>query len=201
MDVLPSEILRYVICMEEVNTRIKVIEDAPSSLGRVNFIDPRSEIIAVQYRKILELIAFGSLIANRAKYSLAYRNYTSHWKAKELLDNLKIINPKYYPIPLKPAVLQRNGTKHFGAVTKNYLTEEQFISLYDDCGSILHTHNPYKLHNPKRFSPDSITKWTKYIKGLLNVHLARLFDVEGWVVYMNYDNTGKVHAFPFTAVE
>jgi len=42
------------------------------------------ELIFVQFRKILELIAFSTLTANREKYSIAHANFSLHWKAKSI---------------------------------------------------------------------------------------------------------------------
>jgi len=201
MNALPTDIQRYCIYMEEVKSRLAVIEvelNKPNS----HAVDLYSEILAIQFRKVLEAIAFGSLIANRGKYSLAYANYSNHWNAKILLENLETINPNFYPIPLKPPILRHDGSKHFDLVKKGYLTKEQFVSLYTDCGSILHTHNPYKLRKPKQISPDAAKKWVKLIRGLLNIHLARLVEaVEGWAVVMQDQRDNKVHAFQFQELD
>ena len=202
MSILPPDIQRYCICMEEVKSRIQAIEAHTSSTPKINGIDTHSELIAIQFRKILEMIAFGSLIANREKYSQAYNNYTSHWNAKDMLANLRTINPTFYPIPLKPPRTREDGTKHFDRVGKGYITEEQFLSLYNDCGSILHTKNPYALKKAKVFSTEATKKWIKLIQGLLSTHLARLIDSEeGWVVVMQYPTDGRVHAFQFQGIE
>lgn len=183
--------------MEEVKSRIQAIENH-SFMPMGKEIDTRSELIAVQFRKILEMIAFGSLIANRESYSYVYKNYTSHWNAKEMLGNLRTINPTFYPVPLKTPITRADGTKHFDRVGKGYLTDEQFISLYKDCGAILHTKNPYALKKVKAFSPEATAKWIKLIKGLLCIHLARLIKAEeGWVVILQYPTDGRVHAFQF----
>jgi len=202
MSILPPDIQRYCIVMEEVKSRIQAIENHYSSALITNGIDTRSELVAIQFRKILEMIAFGSLIANREEYSRAYSNYISHWNAKEMLGNLRTINPAYFPVPLKPPRTREDGTKHFDRITKGFITEEQFLSLYNDCGSLLHTKNPYALKKTKVFSTEATKKWIKLINGLLNTHLARLIDSEeGWVVIMHYPSDGRVHAFQFQGVD
>lgn len=202
MSTLPPDIQRYCICMEEVKSRLSIIEKESASFRPMDGIDTHSELIAIQFRKILELIAFGSLVANREKYSLAYNNYIAHWNAKEMLGNLKSINPAFYPVPLKLPRVREDGTKHFDRISKGYITQEQFLSLYSDCGSILHTNNPYALKKNKVFSTEATKKWIKLISGLLSVHLARLIDsTEGWVVFMQYPDDGRVHAFQFQGIE
>ena len=60
------------------------------------------ELVFVQLRKTLELIAFASLTTNKQKYSAAYANFATHWRVKDTLKALEKINPDFYPVPLKP---------------------------------------------------------------------------------------------------
>src|ERR1035437_3686805 len=71
------------------------------------------ELIFVQFRKVLELIAFSSLTANKDKYSVAYANFGVHWKAKSMLQAVGKLNPNFYPVPLGPPELLPNRTKLF----------------------------------------------------------------------------------------
>jgi len=196
MNTLPQDIQRYCGQMEEVNLRLKAIDEILSAGVQHNGSNSSSEQLALQFRKILELIAFGTLIANRETYSTAHSDYISHWKAKDLLQNLEAVNPAFYPVPLKPPVQRQDGSKHFDNVSRNYLTRDQFMSLYDLCGSILHTHNPYSGKKAKQISTEAGRKWAKLVKNLLALHLAKLVAAsECWVVVMHDQRDSRVHAF------
>ncbi len=58
---------------------------------------PVTEGVFVQFRKTLELIAFAPLSAHRKQYSEAYANYQLHWRAKDMLKAVKVLNPDFYP--------------------------------------------------------------------------------------------------------
>lgn len=199
MNTLSQEVMNYCSNMNQVKARLAFIECSLNNYSPCSGIDSSSEILAIQFRKTLELIAFGSLLANRVKYSAAYADYASHWSAKLLLNNLKTINPDFYPKPLKPFIVQPNGIKHFPVVTNGFLTPDQFTRLYTDCNAILHSSNPFKLKKAKLISQQSARTWVRLIKRLLNIHLARFVDQSnGWLVQMNFGSENSVHAAIFT---
>lgn len=184
--------------MQEIKERINLLETIHTgkmSLGNNKF---DSEFLAIQLRKILELIAFGSLIANKEQYAQAHNNFDSHWNAKDMLKYLEAVNPDFYPAPLKVASIGTNGEKNLDFIKKGFLTKEQFVSLYDKCGGLLHTQNPFSAKKAQRLNITDFKKWVALIQKLLAFHRARLFGAtEGWLVVMQHESDGKVHAFPF----
>ncbi|MCD6450086.1 MAG: hypothetical protein J7L34_06235 [Thermotogaceae bacterium] len=187
--------------MEEVNARInflKTILKGSKALGQNKF---NSELFAIHLRKILELIAFGSLIANKEKYSQAHKHFDSHWNAKDMLAYLEEVNPDFYPAPLKIGSIGMNGEKNLDFVIKGFLRKDQFVSLYNRCGGLLHTQNPFSSKKIPKLNTTDVKKWVALIQELLAFHRARLFGAtEGWLVVMQHESDGKVHAFPFHAL-
>ncbi len=59
----------------------------------MGFLPINVESLYLQFRKTLELIAFGSLIANREKYSEARAEYASDWNAKRVLKLVSVLTP------------------------------------------------------------------------------------------------------------
>ena len=90
--------------MEEVRDRINLVR----SVGEHNITTGREvfdvELVFVQLRKVLELIAFASLTANKDKYCAAHANFATHWRAKSMLEELEKINPDFYPMPIPTVV-------------------------------------------------------------------------------------------------
>lgn len=134
---------RYLKCMWEVRDRINLISSVVNCQITVGREDFAAELIFLQFRKVLELIAFASLTANRAKYSAAHARFAEHWRAKDMLKELAKINPDFYPTPLEPPVLQANGIKHFPVVMEGFLSKDDFEVLYGHAGDILHARNPF----------------------------------------------------------
>ena len=74
------------------------------------------ELVFVQFRKILELIAFGSLTANREVYEKVRADSQNDWNAKRLLDKLARVNSELYPVPLMPPTTGADGKGHIEKV-------------------------------------------------------------------------------------
>ena len=74
----------YCASMEEVKQHLELAEALIEGRISINreFADP--ELIAVQLRKVLELIAFAALTANRDRYAAVYNDFADHWNAKRL---------------------------------------------------------------------------------------------------------------------
>lgn len=195
------DIVKYCVCMEEVKARITLLDSVIAgsiSFGRSDF---ETELFAVHFRKILELIVFSSMVANKGQYSNAHKNFASHWNAKEMLDHLESINPEFYPSPMKVASISVDGVKNLQFLQYGFLTKKQFISLYNRCGGALHTKNPYSSKLSSSLDKSDAKKWISHIQKLLWFHRARMFgESEGWIVVMQHETDDQVHAFPFHAL-
>ena len=54
----------------------------------------------MQVRKILEIVAFGSIVANEKEYLEAYNKIEKHYHAKKILRFVERINLDLYPKPV-----------------------------------------------------------------------------------------------------
>ena len=185
----------YCNCMEEVKTRIALalsVVEGTLSVGREDFA---AELVCVQLRKVLELIAFASLTANKSRYSETYRDFSQHWNAKRLLMNLERIHPNFYPCPIESDCEDEPGVKHFRDLADGFLTRDEFVNLYRKCSEVLHVRNPFQTGEKVINFGLSIKEWIARIQKLLAVHYMRLVDSqELWLVYMQSPKDGKVHA-------
>lgn len=162
------------------------------------------EVAALNLRKILELIAFSSLIANKEKYALAHDKFEKHYKAKVILREIEKIHHDFYP---KPADIKIKSGKadqpHHVEPLKdsNALTKEEFEELYDKCSKIIHTWNPFDS-SPRRVDFRlSVDAWMKKIKQLLSQHYIQLVDNSGcWFCVMNDPKDGQPHVYTLVPV-
>jgi hypothetical protein len=184
---------RYLKCMWEVRDRINLISSVVARQVTVGREDFAAELIFLQFRKVLELIAFASLTANRAKYSAAHARFAEHWRAKDMLKELAKINPDFYPMPLGSPVLQ-NGVKHCPAVTDGFLTKDDFAVLYGHAGDILHARNPFTIKPLTVNIGYSVPQWVSRIQTLLGLHVMHLVDGKKWIVEV--PGEGQIHVFP-----
>lgn len=155
------------------------------------------ELAAVNLRKVLELIAFGSLTANKLAYSAAYAGIEKKWRAKALLDELEKIHPDFYPKPLLyPAVTEAISRQlHFDFQDAGFLTRDEFIELYDLCSKVIHTRNPFAATVAVDFRI-TVVEWVAKIEKLLSFHLFRLSGVpQIWIGELAAPGDGKSHVY------
>lgn len=191
---------KYGILMETVKLRIALIEDIMK--GKCNLADvPLIESAALQFRKVLELIAFGSLVANERVYKATHADFAKEWSAKKLLVKLEKLNANFYPIPVKQIQPDKPGMPpRHERVTQGYLTKKTFIDAYQQCSELIHTTNPYSKKSP--FDPKVYStiffEWLSQIILLLNLHELHLYDDPGMAVCsMNDGGTNHVRVYRF----
>jgi hypothetical protein len=188
-----EEIQLYANCMEEVRDRVNFVKSVGAhrvTTGRKVF---DIEVVFLQLRKILELVAFASLSANKEKYSAAHEKFAAHWKAKLMLQELEKINPDFYPMPIGQPQLQADGTKHCPAITEGFLTRTDFELLYDIASQFVHTRNPFCPKDPMLLMPYSMRDWISRIRALLALHIIHLVDGKKWIVQIPEEGVVRVY--------
>ena len=161
--------------MLEVKHRTKVIVSLLSGHTNLGYLPVNVEAVYLQFRKMLELIAFGSLIANREMYARARKKYASDWNAKKVLELAETLNPKFYPTPINQVKVEgQEYIADFQDVVEGFLTRKDFAELYDICGGVLHSENPYG--NTKKYDLlwQNASAWFSKIRNLLNSHTVHL---------------------------
>src|SRR5437868_3507977 len=97
---MDPDVSKYRNCMIEVRGRLQFVDAVGTGMFPAISELFGKEIVFLQFRKILEVIAFGSLIADRAAYSLAYKEFATEWNATKVLTNMEQINPEFYPVAM-----------------------------------------------------------------------------------------------------
>src|SRR5438128_2151713 len=122
-----DDVKKYVDLMEEVKRRIVVVNalilDKPALPYRATTI----ESIYLQFRKVLELVALGSLVANRDAFSKAYTAFSKAWNARLLFRDLERINPGFYPRALRATPGQTPEVKVHFVDRTDALTQDEFL--------------------------------------------------------------------------
>jgi hypothetical protein len=197
---MPSDIEIYVKGMAEVRHRLGVVQAVLAGRVRTGHETFDAELIFIQLRKTLELIAFGSLCASKQKYAEVHKNFAQHWSAKRLLADLEKVNANFYPEPLEPpkqlATESPGGTRHFhfDRPSSGFMTRDEFVQLYDSSADVLHIRNPFKSGDPTIRIGYSVDQWVARVQRLLAWHLMHLTDGGVWVVKI--PDEGDVQAWP-----
>jgi hypothetical protein len=84
-----------------------------------------------------------------------------------MLGFVEKVNPNFYPIPLKPPQATATGYKFFDRISDGFLTEDDFVTLYDGSAEVLHCRNPYTPGDPTINVKYAVDEWSRRIKLLL----------------------------------
>jgi hypothetical protein len=171
------DIDKYLTLMHEVKARVGMISSILNSMPvdeepRINI-----ELGYLQFRKILELIAFGSLVNNEAALSATYDKCAhKYWRPDTLLKDVESINPDFYPEAIVDTLDPRPGIRADWTANTAALTKEEFTQLYQICAKMLHTENPYKPPVDYADYKKSMQVWLSKIIALLDKHYVKFGD-------------------------
>jgi len=197
----------YVDHMEEIKWRHAAVKELSNKMtsGQVH-IAVATDWAYLQLRKILELIAMSSLVANKQaleEMDRSMKKLGKEWHGNDILKIVKGINPDFYPVPLieepssnpNPAVKTELVDKPDG-----FLDRRDFSRLYGICGKLLHADNPLGKKTDYVTSWNNGPVWERKIIGLLNCHKIRLVDQDGfYLVHMSEaQRGGKAYMYEFS---
>ena len=95
----PLPLTAYANVMREVKWRVAALGEFLSLQEPASAPPIGLESACLQLRQVLELIAFGSLCANKSAYSAVHADFAKHWNAELLLRDLERVNSGFYPVP------------------------------------------------------------------------------------------------------
>jgi hypothetical protein len=171
----PDAVQKYCGLMAEIKRRIAVIDAFTDGIAHAVYKATTIESIYLQFRKILESIALGSLVANKAVFSALYQDFAKYWNAELLVKDIERVNPRFYPRPIAQKPSERSGIKmDWEARGDDFLTTGDLIKLYKKCGAIMHSGNPYGSQIDFAYYEKNIPYWRERIVNLLNSHLITL---------------------------
>jgi hypothetical protein len=196
------DIIKYCDLMEEIKRRTAVINAFGCGGAVALYKATTIESVYLQFRKIIELIALGSRVANKNEFSKVYGDFAKCWNAQYLLRDIQRVNPDFYPCPIVEVPSKLPGAKMEWQDKKDgFLTKDDFLKLYEKCGAIMHAGNPYGSQVDYGYYERNIQAWLDKITGLLNSHTIRLAnDPNLYLLHMKEDRDDKVHHYVFAPV-
>ena len=193
---------KYAAQMDEINRRLASIKTISEiSVGKLH-LPIVTECIYLQFRKILELIAMSSLVANNQamqKMNRSRKKMGNQWNGDTILKQVENINPDFYPVPIAERKL-RNSIAKTELVTKeeSFLTRRDFSRLYNLCGSLMHADNPLGGTTDYAKLWNEGPEWESKIIELLGCHKIRLVGQDGfYLVHLREQRDGMAHLYEF----
>ncbi|GAB3361713.1 hypothetical protein [Lysobacter tyrosinilyticus] len=187
---METEAQIYCALMSEAKQRIELIRQLDAGEIGATRTEFTVEFACLNLRRILELVAFSSLAANRSAYSRHHADFGTHWKAERILKKLETIHSSFFPLPMS------EPGSHMAEVDRTCLTRSDFAALYDITSEVLHTWNPYRPGSRQIDLIRSPKEWTHLIWELLRVHMLTIAESDKrFVVQMHHPDDGQVHVY------
>ena len=148
------------------------------------------EFIALQLRKVMELVALGSIVPNKAKYQKLRENFHKDYHARRILVDLEKVNPNFFPkamlrVPVSGPGADVQVDKRQGV----WLTKKRFERQYDKLGKVMHADNPFAQRRPYAALYQQYRELIKNLWELLEFHLITLVNGKAeWCVFMQDRN-------------
>jgi len=194
------EIDKYQNCLLEIKKRTEVIASLISEEKTTGYLIVDVELVCLQFRKIIELIALSSLVANKEIYAQQREKFKEDWNARLIFQDLERMNPKFYPNPSEQIEkTTKSGERyyHFEPLTSGFLSKENALKIYERCGGILHAENPFKNKRNIAEIKAQFHDWIIQLITLMNHHLIVLNNGNMVVGIMHSKDDGNPYAFLF----
>ena len=195
-DKIAKSLNLYVQQLKEIKLRTSAIGGIAEGRFSTPYPATNIEFVYLQYRKILELIALSSLVANKEEYEKIEREFAKEWNAKKILKKLKTINPDFYPRPSRQ-IRDPKKSGHFTLepIKSGYLTQDNFVELYNLSSTLIHARNPFASEIDLECYKARISEWFGKITTLLNHHTILLYGGKTMIAaLMQAEKDGEPHA-------
>jgi hypothetical protein len=198
-----NELSRIADYTDEVKKRMEAIRLLFEKEYSTPFRRTNIEFYALQFRKILELIALSSLLCDKQLYAETYGKIESWWNASDIFKCIAKENPDFYP---QPIIQDRTeGSITWVEKTTGFLTQDEFVELYGRSANLLHAGSLSRDSKKNNLLYDEYDKGapTYYSKiiGLLNEHIIHLSNGNIVNVLMQAESDNKVHVSLFQKIE
>lgn len=155
--------------------RLEVIHGFVDGRANAIYIRTDTESVCLQLRKILELIAYATLVSNRKAYESVRKDIAKEWHAERILKKVDAINPKFYPVAVRKRGLGPDPANlSFVSLQSGCLTRPQFMGIYNKCGDLLHATNPFTQDRNFDAFSKRVPGYVRRIELLLQEHTVQL---------------------------
>ena len=162
---------KYLEQLREVKERGNVFLAFSRGTANAIYEEATIEVATLQLRKILELLAFGFVLATGEKAIPAYVSFTKYKNVKVFFSKLRKLNRDFY---IQPILQDRNEQGEMlwnHPSTDKYLTPEDFDILFEHCDRVLEPQRVGALPISLEQCKTANLRWYDKIVRLLNAHL------------------------------
>ena len=144
--------------MQDIVRRTAAIEQIKNMGAGVALIVV-TEVVYLQLRHTLELLATALLAVNEQAIAQLGQPGVRSWHALDILEAIAKVNDDFYPVPTMNGPRDEHGVIPIIYKRGDFLTQEKFTTLYNQCGEILHTRNPFARKSTIRLESREDCEW------------------------------------------
>ncbi|WP_157626480.1 hypothetical protein [Rhizobium leguminosarum] len=179
----------YIRLMHEIKRRHFSVTTSFNEPHRLVFKAAVVDHCYLQFRKILELVAFSVLSANQQVLRELHGSVSRDYHAEKILRAVEKRFGPVYPRPINQVMDPAPGVRaRFEDIEQGFLTRSDFSILYAQCGDVLHGRSPFRKPMDFDDAHSKIGVWFGKIERLLNNHIATIVaDPNLYLIQMNGD--------------
>jgi len=185
--------------MEEIKRRQHAIDDVLSGRVRTSFKYTDVEFVALQFRKLFELVILATLASHEHYFEGLTRKLSKEWQISKIIAIVRKKNPDFFPKPIIREKSEEPGiTDKWVDVTEGFLTLDELMAAHGHIGAAMHANNPLREDAGLAELEERFPIWREKLIRLLNNHLVKFPD-DRTVLYvgMKSESTGGVHTALF----
>jgi hypothetical protein len=189
----------YIKCMEEIKRRQLSVDDVLDGKKTTSFKYTNIEFIALQFRKMFELVILATLASHQHLFEGLARKLAKEWQVTKVVAIVRKKNPAFYPEPINRTPAANQGVKdEWTPITSSFLTLDELIEAHGKIGGLMHANNPYREEQLLTEIETQFPIWREKLIRLLDNHLIKFPDDEtALYVGMKSAETGAVHTALF----
>ena len=189
--------------MEEIKRRQLAIDQILQGVRTTSYPYTNVEFVALQFRKIFELVILATLASNSHLFEGLVRKLSKEWEIPKIIKIVKKKNPNFYPKPVDRVPSSVPGvTDEWKDVESNFLALAELVEAHGRIGRFMHANNPYREEAELAELEKCFPSWRERLIKLLNHHLVHFPD-DQTVLYVGMQSaeTGAVHTALFGKIE
>ncbi len=188
----------YKRCMEEIKRRLRAIDDILSNNKTTSFKYTNNEFVALQFRRVFELIILATLASHHHLFEGLVRKLSREWQIAKVIALVRKRNPAFYPIPIDRVPASAPEIKdEWKDIASGFLTLDELISAHGRIAMLMHASNPYREAPSVNEFEKQFPVWRERSVRLLNNHLIK-FPGNKTILYVGMQSpTGEVHTALF----
>jgi hypothetical protein len=181
--------------MEEIKRRQIAIDEILGGTKTTSFKYTNVEFVALQFRKIFELIILATLASHQHLFEGLTRKLAKEWQLTKIIDIVQKKNRLFFPEPVDRIPCGNPIVKdEWKKIEIGFLTLDELVWAHGKIGHVMHANNPYREEQMTEEIEKEFPVWRAKLIRLLNNHLIRFPD-DATILYVGMQSleTGGVH--------